>query len=422
MSLAAGAALPAPRAGLLSVRRLSDATIWFIVALGGFVIFEPAPYELLLVALIPIYFLAGLPVRGAFAPLLACFLAYIAGGLLATTQNDPSRFVDGLIYHAVSLFLALSAVWFAALVAEDWRRIRLIEQAAVASAVLVSAVGILAYFRLIPGSDAFLLYGRAKGTFQDPNVFGPFLMLPTYLLAQRLMTGRILSQLWTVAALAVLVLGIFLSFSRAAWGMLAVGLPLLAIMVSASFGTNRERLRLLGIVALGIGLLVVLIAVAASIPQVQELLAQRAKLVQEYDGKTGAELGRFARHWVGFAMAAEHPLGIGPWEFPVLFIEATHNTYLKALMEYGWLGFAAYVLLIGWTLAKGLPLAWKPRPWQGFAQCLLVSLLLHMAVGWIIDTDHWRHFYMTIGLIWGLVAVERYHTAARDARLSSPFT
>ncbi|WP_181707173.1 O-antigen ligase family protein [Chthonobacter rhizosphaerae] len=399
--------------GLVSVKALRDGGLWFAVFLGGFVIVEPAPYELALALLIPLYFLGGLKLRGAFAPLLALVLVYNAGGFLSVTQIRPEKFSDGLLYMAVSLFLGLTSVWFAALVAEDWRRIRVIERTYVGTAVLVSAIGILGYFRLLPGSDQFLLYGRAKATFQDPNVFGPFLLLPALILARRIMTAPLARNLGALAMLAVLAIGIFLSFSRAAWAMLAFGLPLLAAVVSATATTNRARLRLIGLGAAGIAAAAVLVAVAMSIPAVSDLLVQRAKLVQDYDAKTGAELGRFARHWVGFALSAEHPLGIGPYEFPLAFVEATHNTYLKSILEYGWLGFSAYVTLVAMTLVKGLPLAFQPRPWQPFAQCVLVSFVLHLLVGWIIDTDHWRHMYLAFGLIWGLVAVERYHRAGR---------
>ncbi len=403
------------RSGLISLRTLSAATLSFVVFLSGFVIYEPAPYELILVAVIPIWFLSGLQLRGAFGPLPVLLLVYMAGGFLATSQTHPSRFMDGQIYMGVSLFLAASSVWYAALLAEDWRRIRIIERAYLVSAILVATAGILGYFRLIPGAEAFLLYGRAKGTFQDPNVFGPFLVLPTLILARRLLTGPLMSQPGAMLGFLILVLAIFLSFSRGAWGMLALGLPMLAIVTAATAPTNRQRLRLLGTVMIGLVVLIGVIAVAASIPAVYEILVQRAKLFQEYDSKTGDELGRFARHWAGFAMAMEKPFGIGPLEFDKLYIEATHNTYLKALMEYGWIGFVSYVALVIWTLAKALPLVLQPRPWQGFAQCVVIAFILHLLIGWIIDTDHWRHFYMVIGLIWGLIAVERYTLSARYA-------
>ena len=60
--------------------------------------------------------------------------------------------------------------------------------------------------------------------------------------------------------------------------------------------------------------------------------------MQDYDG---ARLGRFARYGIGFQMAMEHPLGIGPLVFGTIYGEDTHNIWLKALMDYGWLGFAS---------------------------------------------------------------------------------
>ena len=33
----------------------------------------------------------------------------------------------------------------------------------------------------------------------------------------------------------------------------------------------------------------------------------------------------------------------------------------------------------------------------------------HVALGSIIDTDHWRHFYLLLGLVWGGIALEYRH-------------
>lgn len=418
---AAAGIIPVPTAGriarprgLLSARSVGDASIYSVVFVGGFVLFEPSPYELLLIAIMPLWLLFGLKLRGAFGPLIVLLLVYMVGGLLSLTQLAPEHLYKGVIYMGVSLFLCLSAIWWAALLADDVRRAQLIERATIAIAVIVATIGILGYFRLLPSSDLFLLYGRARGTFQDPNVFGPFLLLPILLLARRLMVGRVESQMAAAAMLVVLLVAVFLSFSRAAWGTVAVGLPMLAAIVAATLPTNRQRLRLAAIGVLGLVATAVLVAVLASIPAVTEILVQRAKLVQDYDGRTGAHLGRFARHAVGFMMATEKPLGIGPFEFPRQFVEATHNSYLKGLMEYGWIGFVAYTTLVGWTLAKAGPLLIQPRPWQGLAQCVTVAFVLHLVIGWVIDTDHWRHFYLLVGLIWGLAAAERYHRAAKD--------
>ncbi|WP_181702909.1 O-antigen ligase family protein [Chthonobacter albigriseus] len=408
-----------PRRLTLPVCRLKDGSLWLAVFIGGFVMFEPAPYEVFLALAIPLFLVGGLQIRGAFGPLAVCMLVYAAGGALSLTQIPSSRLADGAIYMAVSLFLGLSSIWYAALLAEDWRRIRVIESAYIAIAVLVSGVAVLAYFRLVPGADLFLRYGRAQGTFQDPNVFGPFLILPALLIARRVMTGHFRDNKLGLIFFLVLALGILLSFSRAAWGMLAFGLPLVAALVSATARTNRARLRLLAIAVLGIFGLVVLVALALALPGVGDLLAERAKLVQDYDGATGEKLGRFARHAVGFLMATERPLGIGPFVFPKLFIEETHNTYLKSVLEYGWLGLSAYLVLTAMTLFKGWSLAIRPRPWQGFAQCVMVCFTLHVLLNWIIDTDHWRHMYLMFGLAWGLIAAERLHGSAARTRLAA---
>jgi O-antigen ligase len=392
--------------GLIGIRRLSDLAIWATVFSGGFVLWEPSPFELVCALVIPAFFLAGLPLRRSAGWLLVLVLVWSAGGFLSITQVSPDLVGKSITYIAISLFLGIVAVWFAAIVADDPARIRIVEQAMIASGIVVSLVGILAYFRAIPGAEQFLLYGRARATFKDPNVFGPFLVLPCLFLARRLMTGPVLTRPALVLGHLVLSLGVFLSFSRAAWALLAVTHLLLAATVAATAPRNRDRLRLAGLLAVGAAAVVVLLAIAASIPAVQEILVQRARLVQDYDGKDGAELGRFARHWAGFAMSTELPLGIGPFEFPRLYVEATHNSYLKALMEYGWLGFAAYVTLVVATARRALPLLVAPRPWQGFAQCVAICFLVHLAVGWLIDTDHWRHVFIMTGLIWGLAALE----------------
>ena len=79
--------------------------------------------------------------------------------------------------------------------------------------------GTLAYFGAIPGADLFTRYGRAAGGFQDPNVFGPFLVTPSLYLIYGLLTGKAMHAPWRIIGLLILSLGVFLSFSRAAWGL-----------------------------------------------------------------------------------------------------------------------------------------------------------------------------------------------------------
>ena len=139
------------------------------------------------------------------------------------------------------------------------------------------------------------------------------------------------------------------------------------------------------------------------IPGVAELFSNRAQLAQDYDS---ARLGRFARYGIGFQMALEHPLGIGPLVFGQIFGEDTHDIWLKALLDYGWLGFASWAIMIGWTIAAGFKLLFRDRPWQPYLLCAYVVFVGHVFLGTIIDTDHWRHFYLLLGMVWGCIALE----------------
>ncbi|MEH0072128.1 hypothetical protein V6L77_20595 [Pannonibacter sp. Pt2-lr] len=205
---------------MVPASRISAAALWVAVFLGGFVIQEPAPYELFMAGLLMLWLLFGLRLRPEFGPLTVLLILFMAGGTMAVpfARDVPTA----AMYMAVSGFLAATAIFYAAVVSTDPSRLFLIERAYIASALLCASIGIAAYFRLFPGSEIFTLYGRARGTFQDPNVFGPFLVLPTVLLVHRLLTRGLFSSPAALLILPVLVLGIFLSFSRGAWGLLAL--------------------------------------------------------------------------------------------------------------------------------------------------------------------------------------------------------
>ncbi len=63
-----------------------------------------------------------------------------------------------------------------------------------------------------------MLYGRARGTFKDPNVLGAFLVLPALLALQSVLVDRAGKAMRKRAAFADHQLAVLLSFSRAAWG------------------------------------------------------------------------------------------------------------------------------------------------------------------------------------------------------------
>ncbi len=380
------------------------------VFLSGFVIAEPAPYELFMVALIGLWALFGLKISRYVAPLLTLLTLFIIGGILSlTTMVDLTK---GPMYMAVSGFLALSAVFYAAIIEDRYQRLRLIFNAWVAAAVLTALLGILGYFGAIPGAENFTLYDRAKGAFQDPNVFGPFLSVPALYLIHGLLTQPIHKAPPKIAALLVLALGVFLSFSRAAWALNLFCVLAFVFVMLLKERNGLFRLRILVIALVGGVFVVGALLVALQSEQVATLFSSRSQLVQDYDG---GHLGRFDRHRIGFLMSMEKPLGIGPMVFSTIFPEDEHNVWLKSLTSYGWLGFFSYVTLIIWTLSLGFRFLLLERPWQVYLMIAWVALIGHVGVGNVIDTDHWRHFYMLLGIIWGCAALEYRHRRAMRA-------
>ncbi|SEP98552.1 O-antigen ligase [Faunimonas pinastri] len=391
--------IPLDRPSGIPLSRLSDAALWLAVFLGGFVIVEPAPYEAFLGLLIPLWLLGGLRIPRAIGPLILLMVTFMVGGLIASTQMKYSY----PTYYPITGFLALSACFFACVVADHPRRLPAIVNAWLAAAIVTTALGVVGYAGLTP-EGLFTRYGRADGGFQDPNVFGPFLVFPYAVFLQRALTRSFRSLLLNGLGALFVLLGVFLSFSRGAWGLAVFATLMVIVML---YATERRSLVRARYVALAIGGLVLaglLFAVILSIPAIAKLFAERAHVVQNYDAQ---HFGRFDRHVIGFNMMLSRPLGIGALQFGHLFGEDEHDIWLKTLTTYGWFGFFSYLILVIWTLIASFPLLFRSGPNQKTAQVAYFVFFGHIVLATVIDIDHWRHVYLLFGILWGLIAIER---------------
>ncbi|MBZ9718859.1 O-antigen ligase family protein [Mesorhizobium sp. AD1-1] len=407
-----------PRAAVNAklIALISSGAVFIGILLSGFVISEPAPYELYMAGLIAIWALFGLRISRAATPLLVLLVTMNIGGMISMTQM--ADLANTPLYLAVSLFLAFSAVFFASITAVQPSLYRLIFIAYVVSAVVTSLLGIAGYFHAFPGAEMFTKYDRAAGAFQDPNVFGPFLVLPGIYLLYLLLTGPVTRMPLLAVPLLIITAGIFFSFSRGAWGMFAVSAVLLTGCLFLQSASGKFRLRVVVMTMAALALLVVAMIVILQLPGVSEMFSNRAHLEQSYDT---ARLGRFARYGIGFQMAMEHPFGIGPLVFGTIFGEDTHDIWLKMLMDYGWLGFVSFLALVLWTIAAGFRILLRDRPWQPYLLCAYVAFIGNIGLGTFIDIDHWRHVYLLLGLIWGAIALEyRHQRLLRPALQGSP--
>lgn len=214
------AASPLPTVSLVSAVR---ALVRLAIFSGAVVLSEPAPTDVLCLGLTALLPLAGMQRYGQLLLwYLALWLVVAAGALLAAgATGDIGR---SAAHAAVTLYLCVFSAALAAFVAtQPKEHATLILKAYLAAALVSAGAGLIGYFDGLPGSfEIFTKFGRAAGTFKDPNVFGAFLV-PAVLYALHLVLMRPLGRgIGLLGVGLALAFALLLSFSRGAWLNLAV--------------------------------------------------------------------------------------------------------------------------------------------------------------------------------------------------------
>jgi hypothetical protein len=163
-------------------------------------------------------------------------------------------------------------------------------------------------------------------------------------------------------------------------------------------------------------LVVVLLAVLLSFDSIREMFQQRASFDQSYDE---GRFGRFGRHILGAQMALDLPFGIGPLQFHNYFPEDTHNSSLNAFMSGGWISGVCYPALVFITVITGFRHVFVRVPWQRTYLAIFAAFLGTVGESFVIDTDHWRHFWMMLGAMWGMFAAAQPYKAAAGSAVSA---
>ena len=401
----AGSSLPSVTAapGVLALQR---ALVWLVGASGAIVFIEPSPYELVTLVATVIFFATGLRLRLVFMPLLLLlFLVNVGYTIGAVPYMDQSEDANWI---ATSWYMAVTVIFFAMVTSEDTAaRLDMLRRGLIVGALIASVTGIAGYFNLVPGGhDLLTLYERARGTFKDPNVLGAFLILPALFVLQSVGSDRLGKSFRSAIALGIMALAILLAFSRAAWGGLVITSAfMLALMVLTS-QSRAQRSRIIVMAVVAVIVVAALIAVLLSFDSIGEMFRQRASFDQSYDE---GRFGRFGRHILGADMALDLPFGIGPLQFHTYFPEDTHNSYLNAFMSGGWITGICYPALVFITVIMGFRHVFVRVPWQRAYLAIFAAFLGTVGESFVIDTDHWRHFWMMLGAMWGMfAAAQRY--------------
>jgi O-Antigen ligase len=396
-----------PAAGRYTLTKttIRNAAVWLLFFSGFMVFIEPAPFEIAFALVALIFITTGLKISLVFLPMIVLLILYnIGGGLSLISVLDETR---AIWFVVISVYMALMAIIIACIFSEDTlRRLELMKSGYALAAVIASICGIMGYFDIAGTFDLFTRYGRAMGPFKDPNVFSTFIILPIVYIIQGFFLGTHKRPVLAGGMLMVIMAGLFLSFSRGAWGVAAAAVLMCVGLSFITASSGKIRMRIVMIAVLGICLFIILLAIALQFEAIRSTFEVRASLNQDYDQ---GETGRFGNQRRAIPLLLELPNGFGPTMFRDIFPEDPHNTFLNAFASYGWLGGISYLTLIAITMMAGWALVFKKTPWQREAIAIWSSFFFLMLQGLQIDTDHWRHFYVQLGLTWGLlVASQRY--------------
>ncbi len=404
------------------VHALALGLVWTAVAAGAIVFTEPAPVDLLTVIMIVLLPVIGLvAIKPGLIVFLSIWLAAAAAAFVASAfSTDVAR---STIHSGISVYLYVGAFVFAAFVARrPVLHTRLVLHAYQWAAVIAATAGIIGYFGIIPGaSDLFTKFSRASGTFKDPNVYGPFLVPALVYVLHQVLTRPLLRIAVPAAMLMLLGLGILLSFSRGAWINLAVAVAIYGYFSFVCARTNRHRLKMLVLSLIGACVIGAALFAATQIDEIGRLLQDRAQLSQSYD--EGPE-GRFGGHEKAKKLIIENPLGLGAGSFTSAYHhEDVHNVYLSMFLNAGWLGGLIFALMCGLTTLYGLRHVFKRTASQALFLVAYAAFVGNVVEGFVVDIDHWRHFYLLMALVWGLmlgdrrIATLRTHEPRRPAKI-----
>jgi len=374
--------------------------VLFVTMLTSSVAFvEPSPHDLTMGLLAVACLVGGVRLRRTLALPLILLLAWNLSGLMALIPVTGEE--KTIQYAGTSIYLAIAAILFACIFADNTMpRLAAMRFAYTLSAILAALAGISGYFHLFPGAEQlFAPTGRALGGFKDPNVFGPYLIWPVLFVIHRMLTRRL--GLGDIVVAATLLFALLLSFSRGAWFHFAVSNVALVSIAFLSAPGARIRLRIFSLTVASIVALAVLVTLLLSVDSIGDMFHERAQLIQSYDVGEG---GRFRLQELALSSVLNFPNGMGPFEFARVHGLQQHNVYLQAFLVYGWTGAMAYFLLLLSTLWVGFRCALVATPWRPYVVTALAAFVGEVAEGFVIDTDHWRHFFLLLGMIWGLAA------------------
>lgn len=221
---------------------------------------------------------------------------------------------------------------------------------------------------------------RFTGFFKDPNVFGPFAIVPCLFWISKLLSGKKTLNL-SLPVSVILFTGVILTFSRGAMVNLTAGIGILFIL-NLRYSVFKTLFRTCLLI---IPIIIVTALVFKAEPYLSDLFFSRIGL-QSYDRS------RFSMQAGVTQMITSHPVtGISAGNYTELLPYDTHSLYIRMLGEHGFIGIIFLLIL----LFSSISVFWKFRHKYPFLLAAYSGLLINSLV---IDTWHWRHFWIFLAI------------------------
>ncbi|WP_298422865.1 O-antigen ligase family protein [Rhodoblastus sp.] len=391
-------------------RKLVNGWFWLTVASGSVVFVEPAPFDILILAMIALWGFGGFTIHRAILPFVLFLSLWTFGGFVSLIpywhEEDPVSFM----FH--TLFISSTGLFFALfLTNQTSRRAELLLTAYTASCVFAATIAVATWLTAFGEGSEWIKDGRAMAPFKDPNVLGSYMVTGALYLIQRLLLGR-RRFLWLVLpSLALILAALFLSFSRGSWGAAAVSLTMVVAFLIKTADSQRMRLRVIAGAAGVLFVIFIGLMGALSVDSVRDFFFARAAVEQDYDAGPN---GRFGNQLRSIPMLLDLPNGFGPLRFRLVFDLEPHNSYVNAFASNGWLGGFAFIALTFSTLFVGFRQCLTRHPYMRQSQVLFAATFVFFLQGLQIDIDHWRMFYVSLGAVWGIEAARRRWLARQE--------
>lgn len=255
--------------------------------------------------------------------------------------------------------------------------------------------------------------------FKDPNVFGPFLV-PAFLLCLSSWRSVYRSNVFIPIRglfLVVLLISVILTGSRGAWVNLLVALCALGWVGwraarRSSWPRKRAPLPIVALAAVG-GVAYAVVA----------LVGYDEFLIDRFEEKA-YDQDRFLAQSLALEEALANPFGIGPgqsetYEGSSSLLRAPyspHSLYVRVIAESGWGGAVSFLAFLVLTIRQAWWIAVTDWRYASISAVVFASLVGILANSFFVDTLHWRHFWMLLGMTWGLSGLLRRELAVAPHR------